>query len=433
MFHVILPVHQTRMPSDPLTYNCTCQQSGLVLLFYRYLTSPPALPPPHYPLTTFLLQDLHDFQKSKCEALGLTGKIRVAKEGFNITVAGSNAATRSYIESCISHWSFLGLNLSLDDERGLKDFFKPTKGCACVFTELNTRIADEITPLGITNYAPKDWNAVIHLSPADFHDMVTETTDGEGERMLLDIRNHYESRIGYFAAPEGTSIETIKPQIRRFSQFPAFVKRHIDSSTRSSSEQTKEQGSGGKTIFSYCTGGIRCEKATRWIAENVEQASQDRIYTLKGGISAYMAWFEEEMMAGRKREEECLWKGREYVFDGRGSLGLGDESERKKVAKCHGCGKDEDRMGKCGIEGCELVLVVCKDCEDVKCCGNCGDTDVNGRRSVCDCERAREFGLWGSEGMKGIKGISTKRRKRREKREQQPIVDNIDIRVKIIE
>ncbi|KAI9644285.1 hypothetical protein NHQ30_007641 [Ciborinia camelliae] len=421
------------MPSDPLTYTCTCHQSGLVLLFYRYFTSPPALPSPNYPLTTSSLQDLHDFQKSTCEALNLTGKIRVAKEGFNITVAGSTSAVQSYIESCISHWSFSGLDLSLDHEKGIKDFFKPTQGCACVFMELNTRIADEITPLGITNYEPKDWSAVTCLNPADFHDMVTTERHGEeGERILLDIRNHYESRIGYFAAPEGTGIETVKPQVRRFSQFPAFVKRHIDSSSRSSPEHKKQQGSAGKTIFSYCTGGIRCEKATRWIAENVEQASEDRIYTLKGGISAYMAWFEEEMLSGRKREDECLWKGREYVFDGRGSLGLGNEIEREKVARCHKCGREEDRMGKCGIEGCELVLVVCEGCEGVKCCGNCGDMDEKGRRLVCDCEREREFGLWGSEGMKGVKGVSTKRKKMNDRGKKQVRTD-IDIRIKIAE
>ncbi|KAF7873924.1 hypothetical protein EAF04_002596 [Stromatinia cepivora] len=420
------------MPSDPLTYVCTCKQSGLVLLFYRYFTSPPQLPSQHYPPTTSSLQALHDFQKSTCETLGLTGKIRVAKEGFNITVAGATSNVHSYIESCISHWSFAGLDLSLANEKGIKEFFKPTKGCACVFTNLNTRIADEITPLGITNYEPKDWNAVTYLNPEDFHNMVTTTTNGEGEKFLLDIRNHYESRIGYFAAPEGSGIRTVKPQVRRFSQFPAFVKRHIDTTSRSSSEHRKDESSPGKTIFSYCTGGIRCEKATRWIAENVEQTPQDKIYTLKGGISAYMAWFEEEMMAGRKKEDECLWKGREYVFDGRGSLGLGNMNKRKKVAKCHGCGREEDRMGKCGMEGCELVLVVCEGCDGIKCCSSCGDVDGKGRRMVCDCESQREFGLWGSEGMRGVKGVSAKQNKLDERGKRQAITDNIDIRVKII-
>ncbi|QSZ33364.1 hypothetical protein DSL72_002952 [Monilinia vaccinii-corymbosi] len=423
------------MPSDPLTYKCSCAKPGLVLLFYRYFASPPKLPLPHYPLSPASLQDLHDFQRSTCEALGLTGKIRVANEGFNITVSGATWAIHSYIESCTSHWSFAGLHLSLGDERGIKDFFKPTPGCACIFSELNVRAADEITPLGITNYAPRNWDSVAYLSPAEFHARVTAAQEGgEGERLLLlDIRNHYESRIGYFAAPEGSGVQTVKPQVRRFSQFPAFVKRHMESASRSSPEHRKEQGGMGKTIFSYCTGGIRCEKATRWMAENVEQAPEDGIYTLKGGISAYIAWFEEEMMAGRKGEDECLWKGREYVFDGRGSLGLGNDQHRKKVAKCHGCGRDEDRMGKCGIEGCELVLVVCENCEGIKCCGSCGDMNENRRRLVCGCEREREFGLWGSEGMKGVKGVSTKRKKTNEKGKRQVRNDTIDTKVKTSE
>ncbi|PQE27858.1 Rhodanese domain protein [Rutstroemia sp. NJR-2017a BBW] len=409
------------MPSDPITYTCTCpaslppddpsHESGLVLLFYRYFTSPPALPAPYSaitsptasdPPTQYTLHSLHAFQKFTCETLALTGKLRIAKEGFNITVAGSVCSINRYIAACISHWSFAGLSLSPDDTEGVNKFFKPTPGCACVFSHLNIRVTDEITPLGLTNYAPKNWDSVVYLNGEE----------GETQTLLLDIRNHYESRIGYFSPSPSSQIPTIKPQIRRFSQFPAFVKKHM-------------MDAAPKTIYSYCTGGIRCEKATRWIKE---QKPGDRIFTLKGGISAYMAWFEGEVRAGRMRGEECLWRGREYVFDGRGSLGLGlgenGVEGREKVARCHGCGRVEDRLGKCMMEGCELVLVVCEECNDVKCCEDCGEMNEKGRRGICSCERERELSLWGPEGMKSVQ-VKTPKKGRKYRNN----VDSIDIKL----
>ncbi|PQE10550.1 Rhodanese domain protein [Rutstroemia sp. NJR-2017a BVV2] len=426
------------MPSDPLTYTCTCSASlplddpshepGVVLLFYRYFTSPPALPPPYSAVTSpttsdptiqYTLQSLHDFQKSTCETLALTGKLRIAKEGFNITVAGSTSSINRYITACVSHWSFAGLSLSPEDTEGVKNFFKPTPGCACVFSHLNIRITDEITPLGLTNYSPQNWDSVVYLSPEEFHNAIIASNSedgeegGENQTLLLDIRNHYESRIGYFSPSPNTQIPTIKPQIRRFSQFPAFVKKHM-------------MDAAPKTIYSYCTGGIRCEKATRWIAE---QKPADQIYTLKGGIAAYMAWFEGEVKGGRRRKEECLWRGREYVFDARGSLGLGlgveDGMEgSEKVAMCHGCGKAEDRLGKCMMEGCELVLVVCEECNDVKCCEDCGEMNEKGKRGICSCERERELRLWGPEGMKSVQ-VKTPKKGRKNRSN----VDNIDIKI----
>ncbi|KAM3065258.1 hypothetical protein ACMFMF_011198 [Clarireedia jacksonii] len=443
------------MPSDPLTYTCACSASlplddssyepGVVLLFYRYFTSPPALPAPYSAVTSpttsdpnnpYTLQSLHDFQKSTCESLALTGKIRIAKEGFNITVAGSTSSINRYIAACISHWSFTGLSLSADgNAEETKQFFKPTPGCACVFPYLNIRITDEITPLGLTNYTPKNWNSVVYLSPEEFHNAIVTSNshleEGENPKqtLLLDIRNHYESRIGFFSPSSSSSssssfsstpqIPTLKPQIRRFSQFPAFVKKHMMTSIDEAP----------KTIYSYCTGGIRCEKATRWIAE---QKPGDRIFTLKGGISGYMAWFEEEVRSGRRRKEECLWRGREYVFDGRGSLGLnfglGEEDEMgesEKVAMCHGCGKAEDRLWKCMMEGCELVLVVCEECKDVKCCEDCGEVNEKGKRAICACERERELGLWGPHGMKSVQVKTPKGRKNRHRNN----IDSINIQI----
>ena len=163
--------------------------------------------------------------------------------------------------------------------------------------------------------------------------------------------------------------------------------------------------------MAYCTGGIRCEKATRWMLEKTQMKPGDEVYTLEGGIQAYLMWMEEEIQAGRKTAKNSLFKGKNFVFDARGSLGLdgvhdGGGMEREPVAKCHICSNPEDRLSKCRSKGCHLVLVVCEKCEegDVRCCGSCAELDrassTEGPRPICLCEMEREARLWGEEYFK---------------------------------
>jgi predicted sulfurtransferase len=159
-------------------------------------------------------------------------------------------------------------------------------------------------------------------------------------------------------------------------------------------------------VATYCTGGIRCEKGARWMQEalaNEREESDAPVYALHGGIVAYQAWMEEEISTGRKRPEDSFFKGTNYVFDARGAIG-----NQKAVSTCHGCGEAEDRLGKCEVPGCHLVLVVCEACErtgGISCCVNCRDIRhgqgiaVRGVR-ICKCENEREKSLWGEEGAK---------------------------------
>ncbi|KAK3201603.1 hypothetical protein GRF29_185g1428573 [Pseudopithomyces chartarum] len=207
--------------STSLPYTCTCAaqtSGGSVLLFYRYFANDPVLPPSHTPLT----QDpnsLASFHRTLATSLSLTGKFRLASEGFNITLGGTTPAIKEYIKACTSHWSFAGLPLSTPEAQDA--FFKPTPGCACAFPGgASIRVTAEITPLGITDYAPASWGNVISLPPAAFHALCEE-----GDVPLLDVRNHYESRIGYFVSKGNAP--AIRPAVRRFSQWPAYVERHV--------------------------------------------------------------------------------------------------------------------------------------------------------------------------------------------------------------
>ena len=415
----------SRLPqgtSDPVTFECTCGagKDGSVLLFYRYFAADPPLPITHQAKAEDP-NGLVRFHATMTKELGLGGKIRVGKEGFNITVGGIASSIEAYMKACLSHWSFEGLDL--DSEEKQRAFFKPTPGgCACVFggALASVLVKNEITPMGVTDYVPKNWGAIESLSPKEFHERCFE----QGEKVLIDVRNHYESRIGYFVDPvSGT--EAVRPRIRRFSQWPQYVKRFMAGSD-------EEQKKTGRQIMTYCTGGIRCEKGVRYLQEKMEKREGDRICTLKGGIQAYLTWMDKEIREGRMKPEDSLFKGRNYVFDARGSTGLSGDVTVEPVSKCQTCSMPSDRLSKCQSRGCHLVLVVCQDCEEgagPRCCGSCEKFDgefsvyqedaVPLRRPICDCEKEREAQLWGGEQFRP----SNSQKKN----------GKIDIRVKLID
>lgn len=413
--------------SDPIAFTCTCsaRASGLVLLFYRYYTHSPIL----HPSPSQTPSSLAAFHTSLCHKYDLGGKLRIAAEGFNITIAGSRSSINAYIAECTPHWSFSGLGLDSDEQK-CRDFFKPTDGgCKCVFGgEASVRVTAEITPMGVQDYQPRDWDVVTALSPPDFHERCLRGGDAE-KMVLLDVRNHYESRIGYFVDPR-TGQPAVRPAIRRFSQFPGYVKQYFG-------EETEARPP--REIMGYCTGGIRCEKSMRFLAENMDSREGDRVFTLQGGIAAYLLWMDAEIRLGRKTSEDSLFKGKNYVFDARGSMGLEEGSSTEPVAACHACGTREDRLSKCRSTSCHLILVICRDCEEAgeaRCCADCSRLDrddadavegarkLEGPRRICSCERAREMLLWGGERVKVPRAQGWRKARK---------VGGIDVRIKTID
>jgi predicted sulfurtransferase len=401
---------------DTVSFTCTCgDPDGLVLLFYRYFARAPELSPP----SSSDLNALVDFHREQTHLHGLTGKIRIAPEGFNVTVAGRRAAIDAYTAACVAHWSFAGL--ALRELAESKRFFKPSPGCACVFRSTFVRLCAEATPLAITDYAPSaaSWARVHDLEPAAWH-RVAATARGPragAQTVLLDMRNAYESRVGYFVGADGDA--AVRPLIRRFGQFPQWVRRRWDvdvgAGLAAGLDETSQQRA-PVGLLTYCTGGIRCEKASRWLLEqhDAAAAASPEICTLRGGIHAYLAWVADEVEAGRMQPGDSLFRGRNYVFNARGSLGLpgppvtDDVEARNLVARCCACDGPCARLATCRGPGCRLVLVVCEACaaaSDVVCCDDC--ERVNGRAGsedgtrMCLCERTREALLWTGTTVSG--------------------------------
>lgn len=384
-----------RGQSDPVSYTCTCTaktHGGAVLLFYRYWNNTPVLPQ-QYQARIAHVEELAAWHKEQTQSLGISGKIRIAKEGYNVTVAGTKTQCDKYMQKCCEHWSFQGLLLDTQEHRHM--FFKPTEGCACVFGAglASVRVTAEATPMGVEGYSPASWNKIESLSPEQFH-----VKCHKEKSLLLDVRNHYESKIGYFVCPQ-TGDPAIRPPVRRFSQWPQYVKQHRQELKRGEHKQ----------IMTYCTGGIRCEKGVRWMQENMDLQEDEKVYTLHGGIAAYLMWIDEEIKKGCKTAEDSLFKGKNYVFDARGSIGLSSPTE--PISSCHVCSRPSDNLSKCHSSGCHLVLVLCPDCDsgDPRCCQSCRNLnevaenitmDKKAPRPICECEQARETELWGGERIK---------------------------------
>ncbi|KAG0047496.1 hypothetical protein BGZ83_007445 [Gryganskiella cystojenkinii] len=226
--------------SDPISMDCDCDPSlGTVILFYAYLpTSDPAA--------------LASSHRTWSQDLGLCGKVKVAHEGINGTLAGPSLSIAQYIDELSGLPEFKSLRLSRtrsapassssgpdDLDRRRYNFFKPTPGCIHAFGGvMSIKVVDEICPLGAPELSVFDdpLNKPGKLPPAEFHAKLKEIRD-QKDAVVLDVRNYYESSIGHFPG-------AVMPPIRKFSSFRDYIDRNRDQFA-------------GKTILSYCTGGIR--------------------------------------------------------------------------------------------------------------------------------------------------------------------------------
>jgi predicted sulfurtransferase len=298
----------------------------------------------------------------------MTGKVRIGAEGINATLAGDKKDIIDYLDWLITTQAFGELQEGLagndlDDKSSAQyKFFKPTVGCAHVFSELSIKLVDEICPLGQSSVVLDKLSMNNHrkgkLSPEAFHALLEKKDD----YVLLDTRNYYESKIGHFDS-------AIQPAIRKFSQFPEYIDRNKDALE-------------GKKILTYCTGGIRCEKATAYMRQALPDTE---IFMLDGGIHNYMEWWNQK----EEIKDKVLWHGKNYIFDARQSLGL---ENGEVVGQCQFCGIPWDTYSKCSSQGCHLLVLCCDHCKAnqsaIFCCTECENGGTNG---LCHCEKQRRL------------------------------------------
>ncbi|CDZ26023.1 rhodanese-related sulfurtransferase [Neorhizobium galegae] len=219
-----------------------------------------------------------------CDENGIKGTLLIAREGINGTVAGSDAAISGLLAYLRAQPEFAGLE------------HKESRASKMPFLRMKVRPKKEIVTMGVedidpkrivgTYVDPKDWNALI----------------SDPETIVIDTRNDYETAIGIFKG-------AVDPQTKTFREFPGWVKNNPGLHNK-------------PKIAMYCTGGIRCEKATAFMKEQ----GFDEVFHLKGGILKYL----EEVPV-----EESLWEGACFVFDERVSVEHGLKEGNHKL--CHAC------------------------------------------------------------------------------------------------
>jgi UPF0176 protein len=207
-----------------------------------------------------------------CRAHGIKGTLLLAGEGINGTVAGSEAA----IAALIAH---------LETIPGLAGMeVKFSTASAMPFHRLKVRLKKGIVTMGVVSIDPAG-GAGTYVGPHSWNALISDP-----DTIVVDTRNDYEVAIGTFR-------NAVDPQTKSFRDFPEWVARHREELE-------------GRKVAMFCTGGIRCEKATAY----VRSLGLEEVYHLKGGILKYL----EEVPAG-----ESLWQGECFVFDERVSVTYG--------------------------------------------------------------------------------------------------------------
>lgn len=228
-----------------------------------------------------------------CEASDIRGTILLADEGINATIAGTSAAIEHVLDS-----------LRQDDRLQNLDV-KYSTAETLPFGRLKVKLKPEIVTFGQPDTNP---NAIVgqYVRPEDWNELISQP-----DVVTIDTRNDFEVAIGSFHGAEN-------PHTASFRDLPDFVQQNLNPNQH-------------KRVAMFCTGGIRCEKATSYL----RQKGFEEVYHLQGGILKYL----EEVPA-----EESLWEGDCFVFDERVSVGHGLEPGDYEL--CQACGapvSDADR------------------------------------------------------------------------------------------
>jgi len=257
--------------------------------------------------------------------LGVLGRIYVAEEGINaqISVPKDNLGDfESYVNNS-DELSGERLNIAVDDDG--KSFFK-----------LKIQVKKKILADGLNDDTFDVTNKGVHLTADKFNEITQDPNT-----VLIDMRNHYESEVGHFKG-------AITPDVDTFKQSLPIIEDML---------QDKKD----KNIVMYCTGGIRCEKASAYY----KHKGFENVFQLEGGIIEYTRQVKDQGLENR-------FIGKNFVFDER----LGERISDEIISKCHQCGEPCDDHTNCKNDGCHLLFIQCKKCDEKYegCCSSeCND------------------------------------------------------------
>ncbi|KGT95570.1 sulfurtransferase [Erwinia typographi] len=292
----------------------------------------------------FTLDDAKAFRDALYVALTrlkVFGRVYVASEGINAQIsvpASQYEAMKSMLYAFHPALDNLRMNVALDDDG--KSFWV-----------LRLKVRERIVADGITDETFDASDVGGYLKAAEVNAMLDDP-----DALFVDMRNHYEYEVGHFDNAMEIPADTFRDQL------PMAVDMLKDD---------KE-----KKIVMYCTGGIRCEKASAWMRHN----GFENVYHVEGGIIEY---------ARRAREQglPVRFKGKNFVFDER----MGERISGDVIASCHQCGAACDTHVNCKNDGCHLLFIQCPSCAE-KYQGCCSPICMEELALTPEEQRARRAG-----------------------------------------
>jgi len=310
----IMPVLHNRVSNEELKQRLMEETFHRVTIsFYQY-----------FPIKN--PQEFRDHLYKQLHALQVFGRIYVAKEGINAQISVPEHlmdAFRTFLYS-IEPLNGLRLNIAVDDDG--KSFWV-----------LKIKVRDKIVADGIDDPEFSMERKGRYVNAAQMNALLQQP-----DTIVIDMRNHYEYEVGHFVNAKEVPSDTFRDQL------PMAV--------------DMMKGNEDKNIIMYCTGGIRCEKASAYM---LHQGFKN-VFHLEGGIINYARQAKEAGL-------ESKFIGKNFVFDNR----LGERITEDIIAKCHQCGKPADTHTNCKNNGCHLLFIQCETCAaayDGCCSQDCKDT-----------------------------------------------------------
>ena len=272
-------------------------------------------------------QKLRDYLFVHWNAMDVLGRIYVAYEGINaqLSVPAPNLHDFKIFLDCISFLKGVRLNIALEQDNES-------------FLKLTIKVREKIVADGLEDATFDVTQKGIHLNAEDFNALLAEP-----DTVCVDMRNHYESEIGHFKGAFTSDVDTFRESLLLIEQDLADHKED-------------------KKLLMYCTGGIRCEKASAYF----KHKGFKNIFQLEGGITDYARQVNEKGL-------ENHFIGKNFVFDER----RGERISKDVIAQCHQCGAPCDSHVNCANEACHLLFIQCDSCREKRqssCSTDCQET-----------------------------------------------------------
>ena len=246
-----------------------------------------------------------------CKSIGLKGRILIADEGINGTIGGTKEITDKYIEHMRA------------DPRFKNTEFKTSTGDTRTFKKIFVRYRKELVTLEYNEPLDPSKEGGTYIEPKDLKKLY----DDKEEFVIIDMRNDYEAKIGRFK-------NAVTLPMQNFKQLPEIVDKKLT--------PYKDM-----KVVTYCTGGIRCEKASALLRKK----GFTNVYQLHGGVHVYGEQFPDD-----------YWEGKLFVFDERMAIPINSAGKEKIIAECLHCKTPCDDYINCTNYECNKLILLCPNC-----------------------------------------------------------------------